>query len=100
MSMLLRCFAILLPFVFAELAGAQDMPAVTVVEQDGEQTYSLSIQILALMTALTVLPALVLSMTAFTRIIIVLAILRQASGRRRRRQTRCSSVYRFFSRCS
>ena len=47
---------------------------------DGEQTYSLSIQVLALMTALTVLPALLLSMTAFTRIVIVLAILRQALG--------------------
>jgi flagellar biosynthetic protein FliP len=32
------------------------------------------------MTALTVLPALALSMTAFTRIVIVLAILRQALG--------------------
>ena len=47
---------------------------------NGQQTYSLSIQVLALMTALTVLPALLLSMTAFTRIVIVLAILRQALG--------------------
>ena len=43
-------------------------------------TYSLSLQILLLMTALTVLPSLVLGMTAFTRIIIVLSILRQALG--------------------
>ena len=34
----------------------------------------------ALMTALTVLPSLVLGMTSFTRIIIVLSILRQAMG--------------------
>ena len=61
-------------------ASAQSLPAVTVLEQDGQQTYSLSIQVLALMTALTVLPALLLSMTSFTRIIIVLAILRQALG--------------------
>lgn len=47
---------------------------------DGGQTYSLSLQVLALMTVLTVLPALLLSMTSFTRIIIVLAILRQALG--------------------
>jgi flagellar biosynthetic protein FliP len=62
-------------------AFAQSLPAV-VVDQlgDGQQTYSLSIQVLALMTALTVLPALLLSMTAFTRIVIVLAILRQALG--------------------
>jgi flagellar biosynthetic protein FliP len=59
---------------------AQSLPAVTVAEQNGEQTYSLSIQVLALMTLLTVLPALLLSTTAFTRIVIVLAILRQALG--------------------
>ena len=49
---------------------------------DGEAgtTYSLSLQILALMTALTVLPSLVLGMTSFTRVIIVLSILRQAMG--------------------
>ncbi|MGI9259184.1 MAG: flagellar type III secretion system pore protein FliP [Gammaproteobacteria bacterium] len=80
MRMFLRCSVFLLPMLFAELASAQNLPAMTVVEEDGEQTYSLSIQVLALMTALTVLPALVLSMTAFTRIIIVLAILRQALG--------------------
>ena len=57
------------------------LPAVTVSQLgNGQQTYSLSIQVLALMTALTVLPALLLSMTAFTRIVIVLAILRQALG--------------------
>ncbi|MEZ5499561.1 MAG: flagellar type III secretion system pore protein FliP [Steroidobacteraceae bacterium] len=47
---------------------------------DGSQTWSLSMQILALMTAITLLPAIVLSMTAFTRIVIVLGILRQALG--------------------
>jgi len=47
---------------------------------DGGTTYSLSLQILALMTALTVLPSLVLGMTSFTRVIIVLSILRQAMG--------------------
>ena len=61
-------------------AFAQVLPTITVAQQDGQQTYSVSIQVLALMTALTVLPALLLSMTAFTRIIIVLAILRQALG--------------------
>ena len=47
---------------------------------DGGQTYSLSIQVLALMTVLTLLPAALMMMTSFTRIIIVLAILRQALG--------------------
>ncbi len=41
---------------------------------------SLSLQILMLMGLLTVLPSLVLMMTSFTRIIIVLALLRQALG--------------------
>lgn len=46
----------------------------------GGQTYSVTIQILALMTLLTLLPALLLTMTAFTRIMIVLSLLRQALG--------------------
>jgi flagellar biosynthetic protein FliP len=47
---------------------------------DGTQTYSLSLQILALMTVMSMLPAGLMMMTSFTRIIIVLAILRQALG--------------------
>ena len=46
----------------------------------GTQTYSLTLQIMVLMTLLSLLPAIVLSMTAFTRIVIVLSILRQAIG--------------------
>ena len=76
----LRVSSIVLILLWADQALAQSLPAVTVAEADGEQTYSLSLQVLVLMTVLTVLPALVLSMTAFTRIIIVLAILRQALG--------------------
>lgn len=57
------------------------MPAVNVISNpDGSQEYSVSIQILAIMTALTFIPALLLMMTSFTRIIIVFAILRQALG--------------------
>jgi len=63
-------------------AGADiSLPAVAVqTAANGGQTYSLTFQILILMTALTLLPALLLAMTAFTRIIIVLSILRQALG--------------------
>jgi flagellar biosynthesis protein FliP len=57
------------------------LPALAVkTAADGVQTYSLSMQILILMTVLTLLPAILLAMTAFTRIIIVLSILRQALG--------------------
>jgi flagellar biosynthesis protein FliP len=44
------------------------------------QPLSLSLQILILMGLLTVLPTIILMMTSFTRIIIVLSILRQALG--------------------
>ena len=57
------------------------VPALTVsTDEDGLQNYSVSIQILLLMTALTVLPALLMMMTSFTRIMVVFAILRQALG--------------------
>ena len=62
------------------LAQTPGIPAFSINEGEGGSTYSLSLQILALMTALTVLPSLVLGMTSFTRIIIVLSILRQAMG--------------------
>ena len=46
----------------------------------GGQSYTLSLQTLILLTSLTVLPAALLMMTGFTRIIIVLSLLRQALG--------------------
>ena len=46
----------------------------------GGQTYSLSLQTLILLTSLSFLPALLLMMTSFTRIIIVLSLLRSALG--------------------
>ena len=64
--------------------AAQAVPGVDAftVTGDGEggQTYTLTIQILLFMTALTLLPGALMMMTSFARIIIVLAILRQALG--------------------
>lgn len=60
-------------------AQQQGLPVLTLSGENGG-TYSLSLQILLLMTALTVLPSIVLGTTAFVRIIIVLSILRQAMG--------------------
>ena len=69
------------PLSAAELQSGTGFPALNVFNDgNGVETYSLSLQILALMTFLTVLPSLVLGMTSFTRIIIVLSILRQAMG--------------------
>lgn len=62
------------------LVHAQDIPVLEMINAPEGQRYSLSLQILAWMTALTVLPSIVLGMSAFTRIIIVLSILRQALG--------------------
>jgi len=77
--MLAGAAGLLAPLVgFAANTG---IPAVTVTTAPGGgQTYSLTLQVLILMTVLTVLPAILLMMTAFTRIIIVLSILRQAIG--------------------
>ena len=76
---LLPAFLLLSPLLAA--AAAPGIPAVTVeTAANGGQSYSLTLQILILMTAVTLLPGILLMMTAFTRIVIVLAILRQAIG--------------------
>jgi flagellar biosynthesis protein FliP len=81
MRTVLWCSIALATLAVGSAALGQSLPAVTVNQlAGGGESYSLSIQVLALMTALTVLPALLLSMTAFPRIVIVLAILRQALG--------------------
>ena len=73
--------ALLLAAVFAHAQGAGGLPAVTSTPAaGGGTTYNLTIQTLLLMTALTFIPAAVLMMTAFTRIIIVLSLLRHALG--------------------
>lgn len=62
-------------------AADQGIPAIEVVTgPQGETRYSVTLQILLLMTLLTFLPAILMMMTSFTRIIIVFAILRQALG--------------------
>ncbi|OGV72352.1 MAG: flagellar biosynthetic protein FliP [Methylophilales bacterium RIFCSPHIGHO2_02_FULL_57_10] len=73
------------------LVGGMALPALVLAEPGipaftstpgpaGGTSYSLSLQTLILLTALTFLPAVLLMMTAFTRIVIVLALLRQAIG--------------------
>jgi flagellar biosynthetic protein FliP len=59
---------------------AQGIPMVNVTGTGKDTQYSLSLQLLALMTVLTLLPSLLLMMTSFVRIIIVMSILRQALG--------------------
>ena len=66
------------PAVGGGQPGALDKALETVAGEG--RPLSLSLQILLLMSLLTVLPSIILMMTSFTRIIIVLAILRQAIG--------------------
>jgi flagellar biosynthetic protein FliP len=78
---LLLLALILLSFTQQAYAADAGIPALSVTTQpNGEQTYTLSLQIMALMTVISILPAALIMMTSFTRIIIVLAILRQALG--------------------
>jgi flagellar biosynthesis protein FliP len=68
----------LIPAAFAADFG---LPAFTsTATSGGGQTYSLSLQTLLLLTSLSFLPAVMLLMTSFTRIIIVLSLLRSALG--------------------
>ncbi len=60
---------------------ANNGPALTLLTSNEEGSeYGLSLQILVLMTILTIVPSIVILMTSFTRIIIVLSLLRQALG--------------------
>jgi flagellar biosynthetic protein FliP len=62
-------------------AAAQGMPAITgTPAPGGGTTYSLSVQTLLLLTSLSFIPAAVLMMSSFTRIIIVFSLLRTAIG--------------------
>jgi flagellar biosynthetic protein FliP len=72
----LAILAVLLPAV----AWSQGIPLVNVSSSGKDMQYSLSLQLLALMTTLSLLPSLLLMMTSFVRIIIVMSILRQALG--------------------
>jgi flagellar biosynthetic protein FliP len=77
-------FLLLLSTVFlpsAAQAADVGIPALTLTTaEDGSTNYSVTLQVLALMTMLTFIPAMVMMMTSFARIIIVFAILRQALG--------------------
>lgn len=78
---LLVVVVVLLFFPQIGFAADPGIPAFSVeTGADGAQTYTLTLQIVLLMTLITLLPAALMMLTAFTRIIIVLSILRQAIG--------------------
>jgi flagellar biosynthetic protein FliP len=63
----------------AQTAGGPNLPLI-VGQSAGSTSYSVPIQTLLFFTALSFLPAVLLLMTGFTRIVIVLSLLRQALG--------------------
>ena len=82
-SKLMKWSGIALPIYLlaAPVLAQQGIPAVTVTtNNDGSQDYTMTLQALFIMTALSLLPAFIMMMTSFTRIIVVLSILRQAIG--------------------
>lgn len=82
-SKIMKWLGIALPIYLlaAPVLAQQGIPAVTVTtNNDGSQDYTMTLQALFIMTALSLLPAFIMMMTSFTRIIVVLSILRQAIG--------------------
>lgn len=72
---------VLLLAIALPVSAQQGIPLITVTTaDDGGQSYSVTIQILLLMTVLSLLPAALITMTSFTRVLVVFAILRQALG--------------------
>ncbi len=78
-----RSFLLFLALIFASHGALAEIavPAITSkAAAGGGQSYSLSLQTLLILTSLSFLPAILLMMTAFTRIVIVLSMLRSALG--------------------
>lgn len=77
---LITCL-LFLGFAGGAMAANDGLTAFTVTENpQGGQQISVTLQVLAIMTMLTFLPAMLMMTTCFTRVIVVLAILRQAMG--------------------
>ncbi|OUV02348.1 MAG: flagellar biosynthetic protein FliP [Betaproteobacteria bacterium TMED82] len=73
--------SLIILILFASEISAQGLPAVVAAAEGAQSTrYSLSLEILALITTITLLPSLLLMMTSFVRIVIVMSLLRMALG--------------------
>ncbi len=76
----LLTLALLLLALVAPSAFAEGLPVLNVVTDGKQNRYSVTLELLALMSMLTLLPSMLLMMTPFIRIIIVMSLLRQALG--------------------
>lgn len=80
-ALVLSVISGLILYYCSAAAADLDMTAFTVkTNPDGTQDYSISLQVVLFMTLLTFLPSIIIMMTSFARIVVVLAILRQALG--------------------
>ena len=81
-GLILISAALVFQLVFSSEAFANTGIPILSVETNnsGNQEYSVTLQVLGLMTILTFLPAIVMMMTSFIRVTVVFAILRQALG--------------------
>ncbi|WP_392343928.1 flagellar type III secretion system pore protein FliP [Pseudoalteromonas prydzensis] len=78
---MIKWLLLFLALIFIPSVNAEGIEALSITTNpDGSQDYSVTLQVLAIMTAMSFIPAAVIMMTSFTRIIVVLAILRQAIG--------------------
>ncbi|MBY4897001.1 flagellar type III secretion system pore protein FliP [Cupriavidus sp. AU9028] len=81
LAALLSCALLAAAVLWSGSAAAQALPGVVSRPgPGGSQTWSLSVQTLVLLSSLSFLPAALLMMTGFTRVIIVLGLLRTALG--------------------
>jgi len=68
-------------FLGSDAMAQSGLPVFSVSDgADGNAEYSLTLQVLLLMSVLTLIPSLLIMMTSFVRVIIVLSLLRQAIG--------------------
>ncbi len=78
---LYACLMLFLILFSGLVLAEPGIPALKLTDNpDGSKDYTMTLQVVAIMTSLSLLPAFVMMMTSFTRIIIVLSILRQAIG--------------------
>ena len=85
-------------FCYSGLSAQSPIPGIniSVNPADNPEQVATTLQIVFLLTVLTLAPALLIMTTSFTRFVIVLSFLRQAIGPRKLLRTRLSSGFRCF----
>lgn len=83
-------------WLFSPVAAAQLPGLVSQPLPGGGQSWTLPVQTLVFITSLTFLPAILLMMTSFTRIIIVFGLLRNALGTPSAPPNQCYLDWRYF----